>query len=70
MDTLRESLSEMDRQMFYTNVGDVDWKLYMKNYVFGVKKWLLKEKMEPREIERAKRRMQRFVDIVKLTSNV
>ena len=40
---LLDSLSEEDRRIFYFDVREIDWKAYIRNYVLGARKYILKE---------------------------
>ena len=54
---LHEQLSEEDKNIFYFNVHQIDWRDYMKNYVFGIRKYILKD--DSTQITKAKKNLQR-----------
>jgi fatty acyl-CoA reductase len=53
---LPQSLTEEDRQTFYTDIKMVDWDGYLKNYVLGTRHYLLKE--DPATLPKARRRLK------------
>jgi fatty acyl-CoA reductase len=40
---LLEKMSPADRETFYFDVRDINWKQYITNYVAGTKKYILKD---------------------------
>ena len=40
---LLELLSENDRNIFYFDILQIDWRVYITNYVAGIKKYILKD---------------------------
>lgn len=40
---LLSKLSGEDRRVFYFDVREIDWRAYIRNYVLGARKYILKE---------------------------
>lgn len=40
---LLDKLSDVDRRIFYFDVREIDWRAYIRNYVLGARKYILKE---------------------------
>ena len=40
---LLSKLSEEDRRIFYFDVREINWRAYIRNYVLGARKYILKE---------------------------
>lgn len=63
--TLYESLSPTDQKLFNFNVKNIDWSLFIKNYVLGIRKFLFKESDKSlstgRKLLQRKRIMHRFL---------
>lgn len=41
--TLHESLDEKDKKLFKFDIKSIDWLVFLKNYVLGVRTYLIKE---------------------------
>lgn len=44
---LLERMTPADKEEFCIDVGKVDWRVYMYNYMYGLQKWVLKEQVQP-----------------------
>ncbi|GFG33605.1 hypothetical protein Cfor_03159 [Coptotermes formosanus] len=55
--TLPQGLTEEDKQTFYTDIKVVDWDDYIKNFVLGTRRYLLKD--DPATLPKARRRLKR-----------
>ncbi len=40
---LLDKLTAEDRRIFYFDVREIDWRAYIRNYVLGARKYILKE---------------------------
>lgn len=54
------SLSKEDRNMFFYSLDDFDWKSYIKNYYYGIRKYILHEDSSNIEKSLAKNRKYGF----------
>lgn len=54
---LLERLSERDRKLFYFDVREIDWSVYMERYVLGARRFILKDDMST--VPAAKRNLNR-----------
>lgn len=50
-------LSEHDKQMFKFNIHDLDWTTYFKNYVWGIRLYIIKERNDTISAGLKKRKM-------------
>lgn len=62
---LLDNLSAEDRRIFCFDVRQIDWRIYMKNYGLGVRRYILKDKDET--IPTAMINMNRLYWIQKIT---
>lgn len=49
-------MNPADRQIFYFNIDDMNWELYLKNLIPGMRLYLAKESMDTLETARARYR--------------
>ena len=43
---LWSKLSDRDREIFFFNIKDIDWKSYSEAYILGTRKYILKEDID------------------------
>lgn len=60
---LWSSLSDEDRQTFWYSLEEFDWKIYIKSFYFGIKKYILHEDLSNTTIALAKNRKYDFIHI-------
>ncbi|CAG7828741.1 unnamed protein product, partial [Allacma fusca] len=65
---LYASMNPTDKQMFMFNMSALDWKKYMYNYVWGMKKYTLKESEKGHEASR--RNLRRLYVVHQVTNLV
>ncbi|XP_072948457.1 putative fatty acyl-CoA reductase CG5065 [Epargyreus clarus] len=51
--SLKNVVSKEDNNIFYTDIAEVDWNIYMKNYILGIRKYICHE--DPANLPQAKR---------------
>lgn len=49
---IRDKLSDKDKAIFFCDESVMDWEIYFKNYVLGMKKFILKENIEDLQVHR------------------
>lgn len=54
---LIETMTEKDRETFFFDCSKVDWSIYLQNYVYGMRTYLLKE--PPSNLPKARKNLQR-----------
>lgn len=64
---LLEKMSAQDREIFYFDVRQINWRQYITNYVAGTKKYILKDNTP---VEEAKIIIQRFYWLKKATQAI
>lgn len=47
-------MNAADRQIFYFDIWDMDWEMYLKNLIPGMRLYLAKDPMDTLEVGRAK----------------
>lgn len=52
-------LSDADRRMFFFNMEEIDWDAFLKDSIYGLRTYLMKD--DPSTIEAARKRSQRLV---------
>ena len=52
-------LDDKDKELFFFDMDSVDWSLFFKESILGIRKYLMKE--DPKTIPQAVQRLQRFV---------
>lgn len=55
--SLMTDMMECDRAEFHTDVGKVQWDEYVKNYMLGIRKFVLKDSIET--LPSARRKLKR-----------
>lgn len=58
-ESMRKSLSKADQKEFPFDLRTINWKTCCENYMFGIKKYLLKEDCSAEALTRARKRIQR-----------
>lgn len=56
---LWSKLDERDKELFYFDMEDVDWSLFIKHSMLGLRTYLMKE--DPKNIPAAQIRFQRLL---------
>jgi fatty acyl-CoA reductase len=54
---LPRTLTEKDREIFYTDIKMLDWDVYIRNFVLGTRHYYLKE--DPATLPKARRHIRR-----------
>lgn len=55
---LEATMSSQDRESFCINMIDLEWPTYIEQVVLGIKKWKLKEGVDSKTVEDARRQLQ------------
>ncbi|OXA38974.1 putative fatty acyl-CoA reductase CG5065 [Folsomia candida] len=64
LERLNQRLSPADKNIFFTNVNEMEWRSYIRNYARGIKTWIFKE--DANDVEEARKRMLRMYWIQKV----
>lgn len=57
MQNLWEKMDEKDKEIFYFDMEQVDWSLFIQQSMFGIRTYLMKE--DPKTIPAAVKRMNK-----------
>lgn len=61
-------MSPSDQEKFFFDCSTVDWQLYIKNYIMGMRTYLLNEPVS--NLPKARKNLQRFVNFEMTYSDV
>lgn len=50
-------LDDRDKELFFFDMSSVDWPIFFKESILGMRKYLMKE--DPKSIPQAKKRLQK-----------
>jgi fatty acyl-CoA reductase len=67
-DGIWSKMSTKDRQIFYFNVRDINWRAYFETYILGTRRFILKDDIST--LPEAKKNVTKYINQHKLWTNL